>query len=178
VQKRVPLVDGKLKFSGRYSRQGLVISSAKSRPNVVCCSLDNGAFAHALRRKVTTMKHFVLIATGLITTWSISAQSQDETIKVTSDLQDIVAKELAQGAPAQSVGIDTTNLGAIPLDPYFETMSGFELRVREVTLQPGGRIAAHSHETRPVSWVNSIRSSRSFPVGSIRQYSGRSLEPN
>lgn len=40
-------------------------------------------------------------------------------------------------------------LGAQPLDHDFAAMAGRELRVRELTIAPGGSIALHRHDHRP-----------------------------
>lgn len=40
-------------------------------------------------------------------------------------------------------------LGAVALGTEFAGMAGKELRVREITIAPGGVIAAHRHDARP-----------------------------
>ena len=40
-------------------------------------------------------------------------------------------------------------LGAQPLDRDFPALAGRELRVREITIAPGGSIALHRHDHRP-----------------------------
>jgi quercetin dioxygenase-like cupin family protein len=40
-------------------------------------------------------------------------------------------------------------LGAQPLDHDFPALAGRELRVREITIAPGGSIALHRHDQRP-----------------------------
>ena len=40
-------------------------------------------------------------------------------------------------------------LGAQPLDHDFPALAGRELRIREITVAPGGSIALHRHDQRP-----------------------------
>jgi len=42
-------------------------------------------------------------------------------------------------------------LGGQPLDHDFPALAGRELRIREITVAPGGSIALHRHHQRP--WV-------------------------
>ncbi|RRA19518.1 cupin domain-containing protein [Burkholderia cepacia] len=61
----------------------------------------------------------------------------------------------AQALPSQRVGVDGKTLGAIALSAEFLAAGGSrELRMREVTIQPGGVLPMHSHRDRPsVSYV-------------------------
>jgi len=61
----------------------------------------------------------------------------------------------AQALPSQRVGVDGKTLGSIPLSAEFLAAGGSrELRMREVTIQPGGVLPMHSHRDRPsVSYV-------------------------
>jgi len=56
-----------------------------------------------------------------------------------------------QPAPAtQTTGVlAVRRLGAQPLDHDFPALAGRELRVRELTIAPGGSIALHRHDQRP-----------------------------
>jgi quercetin dioxygenase-like cupin family protein len=51
-------------------------------------------------------------------------------------------------APTVSKGGSTQALGAIPLRSEVN-LPGYELRARSVTIQPGGYLAAHTHQGRP-----------------------------
>lgn len=79
------------------------------------------------------MKHFIVIVSVAVVGWTAPAHSQ----------------EVEQGAPTQSTGIDSTVLGAIPLEEFFEALKGRNLRAREVVLLPGAKIAVHKHDRRP-----------------------------
>ena len=53
-------------------------------------------------------------------------------------------------APKQSQGIlSVRDLGHQPLDTDFPSMEGYQLRLREITVAPGGHIGLHRHEHRP-----------------------------
>jgi quercetin dioxygenase-like cupin family protein len=52
------------------------------------------------------------------------------------------------GAPAKPVGAVPGFAEALDLGPEL-SLPGRELRMRQVTLQPGGRVPAHSHQGRP-----------------------------
>lgn len=57
---------------------------------------------------------------------------------------------LAQMAPpTESKGVAAKLIGALPLGPEFERSEGRQLRMRVVTLGPGGVFAVHSHKDRP-----------------------------
>lgn len=51
-------------------------------------------------------------------------------------------------APNDSKGGSTQALGAIDLGPEVK-LPAYQLRVRSVTIQPGGYLAAHTHQGRP-----------------------------
>jgi len=55
----------------------------------------------------------------------------------------------ADDAPTTSVGISGKVTGTIPLQGMFGSSDGLQLRAREVTIAPGGRIALHHHDNRP-----------------------------
>ncbi len=53
------------------------------------------------------------------------------------------------GAPAAQVGVAVRRLGGQPLDQDFRALQGRELRLRELTIAPGGSITLHRHDQRP-----------------------------
>ena len=62
----------------------------------------------------------------------------------------LVPAVLAQMAPpAESKGVAAKVIGALPLAPEFDRIEGRQLRMRVVTLAPGGVFAVHSHKNRP-----------------------------
>lgn len=62
----------------------------------------------------------------------------------------LVPKVLAQLAPpTESKGISAKLVGVLPLAPEFDRSEGRQLRMRVVTVAPGGVFAVHSHADRP-----------------------------
>ncbi|HEX2056475.1 MAG TPA: cupin domain-containing protein [Nitrospiraceae bacterium] len=62
----------------------------------------------------------------------------------------LAAGALAQDAPPQeSKGAELTVLTSIDLGPEIDGMQGRQLRMRKVTVAPGGVIGLHSHADRP-----------------------------
>jgi quercetin dioxygenase-like cupin family protein len=57
---------------------------------------------------------------------------------------------LAQMAPpADNVGVAAKVVGSVPLTGEIDGIDGRQLRMRIVTLAPGGMFAQHSHKDRP-----------------------------
>lgn len=54
-----------------------------------------------------------------------------------------------QPGPTVSKGVVNKVLGAIDLGPEIEGMAGRQLRIRMVTIEPGGVTTAHGHTDRP-----------------------------
>ncbi len=62
------------------------------------------------------------------------------------------SRSLAEmAAPSEHKGLTVEALGVIPEDSMQKQigLSGYKLQLREITIDPGGQIAKHSHETRP-----------------------------
>ncbi len=55
----------------------------------------------------------------------------------------------APGAPTAQAGVVVRRLGGQPLDHDFRALQGQELRLRELTIAPGGSITLHRHDQRP-----------------------------
>ena len=51
--------------------------------------------------------------------------------------------------PTENKGVKTDALAAIDLGPEIDGMQGRQLRLRLITVEPGGVIAMHSHKDRP-----------------------------
>ena len=51
-------------------------------------------------------------------------------------------------APAMK-GVTITPLAAVDLGPEIDGMAGRQLRMRKITIEPGGFFALHSHKDRP-----------------------------
>jgi quercetin dioxygenase-like cupin family protein len=54
-----------------------------------------------------------------------------------------------RGAPTQTVGQSEELLRSIDLSNEMDTTKGRTLRMRKITLQPGGVLATHNHVDRP-----------------------------
>lgn len=62
----------------------------------------------------------------------------------------VVPAVLAQMVPpADSKGVSAKLIGTLPLAPELDRIEGRQLRMRVVTLAPGGVFAIHSHKDRP-----------------------------
>jgi quercetin dioxygenase-like cupin family protein len=56
-----------------------------------------------------------------------------------------------QPGPTENKGLSVKPLVAVDLGPQFAGMAGRELRMRIVTLEPGGVLAVHEHKDRPAT---------------------------
>jgi quercetin dioxygenase-like cupin family protein len=54
-----------------------------------------------------------------------------------------------QPAPTENKGLNITPLNSVDLGPEIPGMQGRQLRMRMLTIEPGGVIAVHSHKDRP-----------------------------
>lgn len=61
-----------------------------------------------------------------------------------------IAQELEAEGPTETVGIESSKiLGTMSLAGEFAGTENHMLRVREVTVLPGGQVAVHQHTSRP-----------------------------
>ncbi|WP_298259606.1 cupin domain-containing protein [Bradyrhizobium sp.] len=56
---------------------------------------------------------------------------------------------VAADGPAGNVGFKSSKPTVVDLGPEFSPMNGWQLRLRVLTIEPGGRIGMHSHKDRP-----------------------------
>jgi quercetin dioxygenase-like cupin family protein len=54
-----------------------------------------------------------------------------------------------QAAPTETKGVTQKQVTAVDLGPEFEGMAGRQLRMRIVTIEPGGVFGVHNHKDRP-----------------------------
>jgi quercetin dioxygenase-like cupin family protein len=54
-----------------------------------------------------------------------------------------------QAAPTENKGISIAPLAAVDLGPEIPGMQGRQLRLRMLTIEPGGVLGLHSHKDRP-----------------------------
>ncbi|WP_338821950.1 cupin domain-containing protein [Bradyrhizobium septentrionale] len=55
----------------------------------------------------------------------------------------------AADAPTGNVGLKSSKPTVIDLGPEFNAMAGWQLRLRVLTIEPGGHVGMHSHKDRP-----------------------------
>lgn len=55
----------------------------------------------------------------------------------------------AEDAPKGNKGYTTPKTVVIDLGPEIEAMKGWQLRLRQLNIEPGGHIGIHSHKDRP-----------------------------
>lgn len=64
----------------------------------------------------------------------------------------VSGKSIAEmSVPIEHKGLQITALGVVSEEQMIEAvgLSGYILQLREITIEPGGQIASHSHEGRP-----------------------------
>lgn len=80
------------------------------------------------------------------------------------------------GAPTSHKGFETLKKQVVELGPEIPGMEGRELRIRLLTIEPGGDIKVHSHKNRPAAFyviqgATTITygdgTVKRFPVGSM-----------
>ena len=54
-----------------------------------------------------------------------------------------------QSAPTDNKGVATTKTEVVDLGPEIEGMTGRQLRLRVLNIEPGGHIGLHNHKDRP-----------------------------
>ena len=54
-----------------------------------------------------------------------------------------------QTAPTENKGVIVKQLSSVDLGPEIEGMNGRQLRMRMITVEPGGILGVHSHKDRP-----------------------------
>ncbi len=83
-------------------------------------------------------------------------------------------------APTSNQGLEAVVLQALDLGHEIEGLEGRQLRLRKLTLDPGGHIAVHSHKNRPaVAYVVVGTTTVTFGDGSVKQFhAGDSISAN
>lgn len=56
---------------------------------------------------------------------------------------------LAEQAPTENAGLTVSGQDALPLGAQIPEMEGFQVRIRQVTMEPGAVVAVHEHGHRP-----------------------------
>ena len=80
----------------------------------------------------------------------IADNSADSSKTVVPSQEREIAQKLAAEGPTETTGIESSRiLGSMSLAGEFAGTDGYMLRVREVTVLPGGQVAVHQHNSRP-----------------------------
>lgn len=96
------------------------------------------------------MKNLYITSILGVALWAAPAFAQQAELAVDPDIAAIIEREIANGAPTETSGIEeTVQLGAVALSPYYQAMNGARLRARIVVMEPGGKILVHAHDKRP-----------------------------
>ncbi len=56
---------------------------------------------------------------------------------------------VAAERPTEHKGVSVSGKASLPLGAQIPAMEGYEVRIRQVTVEPGGAVKAHAHDTRP-----------------------------
>jgi quercetin dioxygenase-like cupin family protein len=107
-------------------------------------------------RRFPTMKT-CLVAVSVVLIGVFSTQSPaladahaDTSKNVVPSSEYRIAQELGADGPTETFGIESSKvLGTMSLAGEFAGTEGHMLRVREVTVLPGGQVAVHQHNSRP-----------------------------
>jgi quercetin dioxygenase-like cupin family protein len=102
-----------------------------------------------MRRKIS---YTIILAMGIVLSWGLwVANSQ-------------------QQPPTENKGFKTLKTESIDLKPEIEGMKDRKLRLRLLTIEPGGYIGIHSHEDRPaVVYVIQGTDTITFGDGSVKR---------
>jgi quercetin dioxygenase-like cupin family protein len=77
-----------------------------------------------------------------------------------------------QPAPDSHLGLEVQVLQSVDLGPEIEGLDGRQLRLRLLTIEPGGHIALHSHGNRPaVAYVLEGTTTVTFADGTVKRFS-------
>lgn len=73
----------------------------------------------------------------------------DSKTSVVPEKEQQIAQEKHMDGPKENKGLKAELLGSVDLGKEFEGMQGRELRARMITIEPGGMVAVHQHDSRP-----------------------------
>ena len=77
-----------------------------------------------------------------------------------------------QTAPTSNQGLEALTLETVDLGMEIEGMQDRQLRLRMLTLEPGGHIGVHSHKDRPaVAYILQGTTTVTFGNGTVRRFS-------
>src|ERR1700746_1446806 len=64
---------------------------------------------------------------------------------------DKVGTDVMKPGPSAPTGVTDTVLASLDLSPKGSGFAGYKMRMRKLTIEPGGIVLWHSHEARPAS---------------------------
>jgi quercetin dioxygenase-like cupin family protein len=101
--------------------------------------------------KISLVVASIVLCFILGTSCPVSGDNPDDSSKSlvpSSELK--IAQELGVEGPTETTGIESSKvLGSMSLAGEFAGTENHKLRVREVTVLPGGQVAVHQHNSRP-----------------------------
>ena len=81
-----------------------------------------------------------------------------------------IGTDVTKPGPSAPTGVDDKIIASIDLSPLGSGLSGRKMRMRKLTIQPGGIVPWHSHEARPANIyvisgsITEYRSTCSVPI--------------
>lgn len=82
-----------------------------------------------------------------ITGWAFEISAKTEGISSNVEKENAIA--LGAKGPSETRGIESEVLAMVPLGREFDVMQAYSLRSRRISVEPGGVIAVHQHQSRP-----------------------------
>ena len=95
-----------------------------------------------------TFAILVLSATALLFLSRIAVDAHQHKKSVVPEAEMKLEAAVAQEGPRESSNVSADILGAVDLDGVRE-LAGKQVRVRLITIAPGGKVAVHQHDDRP-----------------------------
>ena len=83
----------------------------------------------------------------------------------------------AAEAPKDNKGYTASKTTVVELGPEFEGMAGRQLRLRLLTIEPGGYIGLHNHKDRPAVVFSCRERTPSFATMALRRPSSPVIRP-
>jgi quercetin dioxygenase-like cupin family protein len=92
----------------------------------------------------------ILLPLFVLSCLCLDLLAHEDEIHVVPEMETTLAPGLSLEGPTETKGIGYSKLlGLIPLDAEFPGMDGYVMRMREISLLPGGQVAVHQHTNRP-----------------------------
>lgn len=85
---------------------------------------------------ISKTRHLLAIATMVISSTALAHEGE-------------ISKQLLSSPPTEHKGISVSGKDALALGKQIAALAGYQVRVRTVTMEPGGIAKNHGHKTRP-----------------------------